>query len=53
MPSKRKRRRRTPSDTELMKNITDPGVMKSAAVIFVLAAVAFAGVYLIFFGGRD
>lgn len=36
-----------------MKNVTDPGVMKSAVVIFLLGAVAFAGIYLIFFGGRD
>lgn len=51
MPLKRKRRRRVPSDAQLMKNITDPGVMKSAAVIFVLVAVLFTGVYLIFRGG--
>lgn len=52
MPLKRKRRRRPPSDAALMKNITDPGVVKSTAIIFFLAAVLFTGLYLIF-GGRD
>lgn len=33
-----------------MKNITDPGVIKSAAVIFFLAAVLSVGLYLIFSG---
>lgn len=53
MPLKRKKRRRVPSDAELMKNVTDPGVMKSAAVIFLLAVVLIAGFYLIFSGSRD
>jgi hypothetical protein len=52
MPYVRKRRRRTPSDKQLMKPLSDPGLVRTIVIGVVLLGLLGAGMVLMFRGVR-
>jgi hypothetical protein len=47
MPRRRKLRRVTPSDEQILRPITDPGLMKAIGILLALLLVLGSGVFLV------